>query len=146
MAAGGPGFLSGWRGLGRFWMIVLAALGFGAVILQALGPPQPAHQEAASVPQPVPEPPRIVHPDPTDRSASQAVPAEQRPGRDTPGPVADPEPGLLEPDPLAPDRSLPCIAVDGRAPMHAYAAGFDPTTTRPRIGILVAGIGMNEAD
>jgi uncharacterized protein len=30
--------------------------------------------------------------------------------------------------------------------MSAYAAGFDSTTLRPRVGLLVAGIGMSEAD
>src|SRR5689334_338743 len=140
MAARGTGFLAGWRGLGRFWMIVLTALGFGAVMLQSLGPPQgppqgsimpPAHP--AAVPQETLEPPRIIHPDLSGKATSQAAPAEPRPGRDTPGPVADPDPGLSEPDPLVPDRSLPRIAVDGRAPMRVYAAGFDPTTTRPRV-------------
>src|SRR5947209_4439187 len=32
MAADGPGFLAGWRGLGRFWLLVLAVLGLGAAI------------------------------------------------------------------------------------------------------------------
>jgi len=41
---------------------------------------------------------------------------------------------------------LPRIAADGRTPMHEYAAGFDPSTRRPRVGILIAGIGMNIAD
>jgi polysaccharide deacetylase 2 family uncharacterized protein YibQ len=141
-----PGFLAGWRGLGRFWLIVLSALGFGAVILQSLGPPPVPQQQAASAPPQALEPPRIVHPDLAGKPASQVAPPEQRPGRDTPGPVTDPDPGLLEPDPIAPDWSLPRIAADGRAPMRVYAAGFDPTTTRPRVGILVAGIGMNEAD
>jgi len=149
MAADGPGFLAGWRGLGRFWLLVLAVLGLGAAILQSLGPPLPPTQQpvaAAAGPQEKLEPPRVVHPDLAGRTAEATVPPEQRPGRDTPGPVADPDPGLLAPDPAAPDRSLPVIAVDGRAPMRAYAAGFDPTTTRPRVGVVVAGIGMNEAD
>jgi polysaccharide deacetylase 2 family uncharacterized protein YibQ len=30
--------------------------------------------------------------------------------------------------------------------MAAYAAGFDPTSLRPRVGILIAGFGMSEAD
>lgn len=151
-----PGFLAGWRGLGRFWLLVLTALGLGAVVLQSLGPPAATQQpqqaaakqqrQAAAGPPQVAPPPRVVHPDQAVRPAGEAVPRERRPGRDTPGPVADPDPALSEPDPAAPGRSLPCIAVDGRAPMHVYAAGFDPTTTRPRVGILVAGIGMNQAD
>jgi polysaccharide deacetylase 2 family uncharacterized protein YibQ len=64
----------------------------------------------------------------------------QRPGRNTPGPVADPDPLLLE------NGGLPRVAVDGRPPMQIYAAGFDPTTIRPRVGIVIASIGMNGAD
>ncbi len=30
--------------------------------------------------------------------------------------------------------------------MAAYAAGFDPTNVRPRVGMLIAGIGMSETD
>jgi polysaccharide deacetylase 2 family uncharacterized protein YibQ len=36
--------------------------------------------------------------------------------------------------------------MDGRPPMAMYAAGFDPSTVRPRVGMLIAGIGMSEAD
>jgi polysaccharide deacetylase 2 family uncharacterized protein YibQ len=63
-----------------------------------------------------------------------------------PGPVADPDPAMSEPSPGASNLKLPRIAVDGRAPMAAYAAGFDPTSLRPRVGLLIAGIGMSEAD
>ena len=30
--------------------------------------------------------------------------------------------------------------------MATYAAGFDPSSLRPRVGLLIAGIGMSEAD
>ena len=30
--------------------------------------------------------------------------------------------------------------------MSVYAAGFDPSSVRPRVGVLIAGIGMSEAD
>jgi polysaccharide deacetylase 2 family uncharacterized protein YibQ len=51
-------------------------------------------------------------------------------------------------EPLAGDAKLmlPRISIDGRAPMRVYAGGFDPSTLRPRVGLLVAGIGMSEAD
>jgi polysaccharide deacetylase 2 family uncharacterized protein YibQ len=41
---------------------------------------------------------------------------------------------------------LPRIAMDGRMPMQVYAAGFDPSTRRPRVGLLLAGVGLNQAD
>ena len=31
-------------------------------------------------------------------------------------------------------------------PMQVYAAGFDRTSRRPRVGLLVAGMGLNQAD
>ena len=31
-------------------------------------------------------------------------------------------------------------------PMQVYAAGFDTSTRRPRIGLLIAGVGLNQAD
>jgi hypothetical protein len=74
------------------------------------------------------------------------MPAADRPGRDTAGPIADPDPALLEPSPGTPSDMLPRIAEDGRRPMQVYAAGFDRSTRRPRVGILLAGIGLNEAD
>nr|WP_294548064.1 divergent polysaccharide deacetylase family protein [uncultured Rhodopila sp.] len=147
MAAGVPEFLSGWRGLGRFWLIVLAALGVVAVVLQSLGPPQPRQVARSEAPAVAPEPaaaaPEAVK---VPAAAAPAPLAEQLPGRDTPGAITDPDPGLLEPDPSARERQLPRISVDGRSPMHVYAAGFDPTTLRPRVGIMIAGIGLSEAE
>jgi polysaccharide deacetylase 2 family uncharacterized protein YibQ len=138
-------FLSGWRGLGRFWMIVLATLGFAAVVLQLLGPPQLRRAAQAEVVPP--EPSAMVTDAATAPAAAGPPPmAEQAPGRDTPGAVAGPDPALLEADPGAPDRMLPRIAADGRTPMHVYASGFDPATRRPRVGIVIAGIGLSEAE
>src|SRR3954452_13208639 len=94
-----PGNSKGWRRLGAFWLAVFAITVAGAGVLEWLGPP-PSAQEADSkpsgaaskavsqvsdvhgvvllTPRPVPVPPIMA-------------------GRDTPGPVADPDPGLLEP-------------------------------------------------
>jgi polysaccharide deacetylase 2 family uncharacterized protein YibQ len=46
---------------------------------------------------------------------------------------------------LAPNQ-LPRIASDGRLPMQVYAAGFDSSTRRPRVGLVLAGFGLNQAD
>ncbi|MBS0562163.1 MAG: divergent polysaccharide deacetylase family protein [Proteobacteria bacterium] len=68
------------------------------------------------------------------------------PGRALPGPVAGPDPTLTEPAKSGGGAVLPRMDASGRAPMQAYAAGFDRTTRRPRIGIVLAGIGLNQAD
>jgi polysaccharide deacetylase 2 family uncharacterized protein YibQ len=142
--------LSGWRGLGVFWLAVLLLVGGGAGTLQMLGPlPPPLHSQAtgtrpqlaAAAPLAAPSkpPPPLV-------TEHQEVPAADRPGRDTPGAIADPDPALLEPMPGAPSDMLPRIADDGREPMQVYAAGFDRSSRRPRVSILLAGIGLNEDD
>lgn len=43
------------------------------------------------------------------------------------------------------EGSLPRIADDGRTPMTAYAASFTATDKRPRIAIVIGGIGMSES-
>jgi polysaccharide deacetylase 2 family uncharacterized protein YibQ len=134
----------GWRRLGVFWLSVVSLTAIGGGVLQWLGPPE---GEARVVSAPVP--------------AYRAAPVEDasivvmaRPelvpppaaGRDTPGPVADADPALLEPVGDGSKDSLPRIASDGRTSMQVYAAGFDHSSRRPRVGLLLAGIGANEAE
>ena len=59
--------------------------------------------------------------------------------------MTDPDPALEEPAPGLPGRVLPRIAEDGRIPMQLYAAGFDHSSQRPRVGLVLAGIGLNTA-
>ena len=77
--------------------------------------------------------------------ATPPVQSGPRPGRDTPGPITDPDPALAEPAPGLPNRVLPRIAEDGRMPMQLYAAGFDRTNRQPRVGLVLAGIGLDTA-
>ena len=141
-------FFQGWGGLGRFWGLMLALLAAGAGTLAALGPPTPrvakpplAHPVAAVAPAPPTREPVVIRP-----MAPSARVLADRPGRDTPGPIVDPDPALLEPVPGSTREFLPRIAADGRKPMRLYAAAFDTTSTRPRIGLLLAGIGLSFAD
>ena len=142
----------GWRGLGLFWGVVIMLLAIGGVTLQVLGPPPPQRAVVAAVPAVGPQPaaPPATAPStaPTGQPQPtvQTGPARPRPGRATPGPIADPDPALLDQQPDQPDNPLPQIAPDGRMPMQVYAAGFDQSTRRPRIGLLLAGVGLNQAD
>jgi polysaccharide deacetylase 2 family uncharacterized protein YibQ len=135
-----PGPLSGWHVLGWFWTAILLLFWVGAGVLQLLGPPHadaPARRIVTHG-DPVPMPHAIA------RHAVEAV-AAMRPGRDLPGPTTDPDPALLER--FGEDRwQLPRIATDGRASFSIYAAGFDSTSVRPRVAVIVGGIGMSEAD
>ena len=129
------------RGLAVFWAAVLALVGLGAIVLQILGPPPhapPERREAAA------SSPRSAPPAPPEAPPSSTPSGE--PGRATPGPIAAPDPALLEPAPDVPGGMLPRIAPDGRMPMQVYARGFDRNNSQPKVGLLLAGVGLNEAD
>jgi uncharacterized protein len=133
----------GWRRFGAFWAAVLLLMGSGAGILQLLGPPAapPSHDAAPPAPVPLAAAPAVGVVAPGPRLVAPVLA-----GRDTPGPIADPDPALLEPLTKGSPQNLPRIGSDGRLAMQAYAAGFDHSSRRPRIGLLLAGIGMNEAE
>ena len=160
----------GLRALAWFWGGVLAIAVVGGGVLQALGPPPHRHPvarpEAANHLAPVATPaapdaagtrpssataaaataaPATTAPATTVASATVAS-ATGRPGRDTPGPIAPPDAALLEPVKGDPGVFLPRIAADGRMPSQVYARGFDPADTRPRIGVLLAGVGLNDTE
>ena len=54
-----------------------------------------------------------------------------------------PDPALLEPAPDYPGAKLPRIATDGRTSMRVYARPVDPSDHRPRIAMLVVGLGLD---
>ncbi|HJS87808.1 MAG TPA: divergent polysaccharide deacetylase family protein [Acetobacteraceae bacterium] len=56
-----------------------------------------------------------------------------------------PEAALLELVAGEPPRFLPRIAPDGRAPMAVYAGGFASSIQMPRVGLVLAGIGLDHA-
>ncbi len=142
-----------WRRLGAFWIGVLSLAGIGGGVLQYLGPPAATVSLAANGPPPPARPDVVATRRPPAGEAEQpALVATVRlappvvAGRDTPGPVTDPDPALLEPLSEGSKENLPRIASDGRTAMKLYAAGFDHSSRRPRIALLLAGIGMNEAE
>ena len=133
----------GARALLWFWVAILAIALAGAVVLQSLGPPPNAARSAArstaqTAPAAPPAPAAIV-------TRPEAVAADG-PGRTTAGPIAAPDPGLLEIVDKDGAASLPKVSADGRLPMQVYAGGFDRSNRRPRVAILLAGIGLNHAE
>jgi polysaccharide deacetylase 2 family uncharacterized protein YibQ len=131
---GGPG----WRGLAVFWIVILLVAAAGGATLQSLGPPGsavgPKPQVAVTTAPTVPDALAVAQP------APMAL-AGPTPGRSTAGPIDDPDPALLEPAKAGGGAMLPRLDASGRAPMQAYAGGFDRTTLRPRIGLIMGGIG-----
>ena len=144
-----------WRGLACFWGVVLLAGASGAGILQYLGPPRPhpvlAEAGAAESAHSHGDPPPAAPTPPVNAAATARVtpiPAPAHPSAPLPAlpTIGASEPALLERSALYDNATLPRIAPDGRASRQAYAASFDKTDTRPRVAILLAGLGMNEAD
>lgn len=133
----------------------------------ATPPPAPESPPAAA---PAPQPPPAAAPPGPAGAAPAAEPAEERaaaapaaaravvaappPAPDPPPlpaaatpeagtrPIPPPDPALLEAGRHGP---LPRIGPDGRTSIRAYGAAFDRRDTRPRIGIIVADIGLSAA-
>ncbi|MDR3524149.1 MAG: divergent polysaccharide deacetylase family protein [Acetobacteraceae bacterium] len=134
-----------------FWLVVVTLTCSLASLLIWLGPVREAAAPiAASSPSPpavAPAPPAgqavplLPHPPPVDRHPMPVADISAR-GRA----LARPDAALLEPAPHIPGGFLPRIARDGRTPMQVYAAGFDAQDHRPRVAILIAGVGMNVAE
>src|SRR5262249_36946365 len=136
-------FFFGWRGLARFWLLIAGLLAVSGVVLGLLGePPGPApHSAVRSAPaQLAAEPVRSMA-----KPAPAGAEGSMRAGRSTPGPIADPDPALQE-TVAGTSGSLPRIGSDGRTPMQVYAAGFDRSSRRPKVGIVLAGIGLIQAE
>lgn len=131
------------RALGWFWAAVLIVLAGGAGALQWLGPPHAAMAEHMAA-HPMPAAPKaMVAPTaglaPAVGEAAGAEAAAQ-------GAIAAPEAALLEPSQTFPGGMLPRIGPDGQMPMRVYAARAAPMDARPRVALLLSGIGMSETD
>lgn len=62
------------------------------------------------------------------------------------GKIAEPDPALLELSHAFPSAGLPRIGADGRLPRVAYRRPAPPPGARPRIALLMAGVGLAAAD
>lgn len=118
----------GWHWLRLFWVAVLLTFGGGAFTLHSLGPPPIELAEApsepvaqAEAPAPIPALPLLSGvPEPLRRHVHTA---------------------LTEPSVHGP---LPRIGADGRSPMRAYARSFDRDDPRPRVALILGGLGLNQ--
>ncbi len=117
----------------------------------ASAPAAPPQTEATQAAPPSSQPP----PAPAGQAATQPPPAApgalpgQPPGTPRPmpsaaprpGTIAGPDPALLEPGPHGP---LPRVGPEGRSALRHYARGFTPPVPpRPRIALVVGGVGLN---
>ena len=104
--------------------------------------PQPPVQAEAPAPAPASQ---------SVEAAAQTPAAPAPPAFDVPvvapdfpnaRPIAAPDTALLEQGRFG---ALPRVSADGRTSIRAYAGQFDRQDTRPRIGIVVADIGISNA-
>ena len=86
-------------------------------------------------PAPVPAPPAVPPP-----AAPAPPPLAPMPAREPPGPIAAPDPALLE---ASRHGAMPRVAADGRTPIRTYARAFPRDDDRPRVGLVVGGIGLS---
>jgi polysaccharide deacetylase 2 family uncharacterized protein YibQ len=94
----------------------------------ATGPPPSAAEASAQTPAAPAPPPLDVPVMAPDFPAARPIPA--------------PDPALLEQGRFG---ALPRVGPDGRTSIRAYAGQFDRQDTRPRVGIIVADLGISNA-
>lgn len=129
----------GWRRLGYFWLGVLSLMAAAGGTVEWLARSS-GHREAAPNQAHVTPPPVTAKPP----AAAETLARAAEPA--TPGQIAAPETGMLEWADAQGTTHLPRIAADGRIPMRVYAAPFDRNARLPRVGLLLAGIGLNGAE
>lgn len=126
-----------------------------APVADTPAPPATAAEPAAAPPPPTQAEAQIPaapdQPAPVAEAAAQTPAAPAPPPLDVPAaipdfpnarPIAAPDPTLLEQGRFG---ALPRVGADGRTSIRAYAGQFDRQDTRPRIGIIVADIGISNA-
>ncbi len=126
-----------------------------APVAETPAPPKatPDPTSAPSSPQVVVPAPVVVEPPPppADEASAQTPAAPAPPPLDVPvvapdfpaaRPIPAPDPALLEQGRFG---ALPRVGTDGRTSIRAYAGQFDRQDTRPRVGIIVADLGISNA-
>lgn len=96
-------------------------------------PAAPAAPEETAPPAPPPAPPMAGLP---------PVASDLPPAATGPALSEAPDPGLIEP---SPHGDLPIVGRDGREAWRVYARPFDESDRRPRIAVVLSGLGMDAA-
>jgi polysaccharide deacetylase 2 family uncharacterized protein YibQ len=117
-----------------------------AAVPEDIAPPtSPAPQEAARPPATAPTPP--TPPTPPPPAPIPAPPSMATPETRVPFPTIDglaqvPDQGLIE---RTAEGLLPRVGADGRKPWQVYGRPFDPADKRPRIALIIGGLGQSSA-
>jgi polysaccharide deacetylase 2 family uncharacterized protein YibQ len=113
------------------------AVGTLQMVTRATGPSTTTAALPVVIPDSTPAPPG---------SSDVREEAAPKPGPTLALRLAEPGRELVETAPNSLPESLPKNAVDSRLPMALYAASFDRSSALPRIGLLIGGVGMSEAE
>ena len=131
--------MTSFRPLLIFWACILGLLAGTAVTLQFMGPSlQPPIRHGRA-------PPKLVL---QEDQPARALPSTSNPVpalRMTLSAIPEPDPGLQQPAPDWPGRTLPRIGENGRKPSVTYAAAFDPAERHPRVALVIDGAGLDRA-
>lgn len=139
----------GFAALGLGWIALAPPRAPAAKLAQVLvpmpPPPAPPKPVTASIP-PVPPPPaQPQQPAPAAEPVAALPPPPAPPRRDRSSAqplLPAPDPALVETGPQGP---LPIIGRDGRQPWRVYGRPFDRADKRPRIAIIITGLGPSGA-
>ena len=138
--------LLAWRLLIAFWALIVVCAAAGAGMLAVLGPPPEQLSPAASAGTPHEQPVAAGANTVKLAPAAAETPVSPPPPRAIGAPIPAPDPALLDTAAANAPAALPRIGPDGHAPMQVYAAGFDASDKRPKIAVLVAGIGQSASE
>ncbi|MBC7802116.1 MAG: divergent polysaccharide deacetylase family protein [Gemmatimonadaceae bacterium] len=83
---------------------------------------------------------------PLPRTVAAPVPVGLPPPAVWNGRIAAPDPALLEPSRSFPLSTLPRVAADGSLPRLVYRRPESAPAGRPRVALLLAGLGLSAAD
>lgn len=133
----------------RFWAIasgVVAAVATVAIVMSSSGESAQATDEGPSVVINLQEPSPGHHADTPGTAHVDPVPEPPQSTDIGNALVAANGTVVIEPALLAPsaDGAVPVIAPDGRKAMHVYAARFDASDARPRVAIVMTGLGLSD--
>ncbi|WP_161988303.1 divergent polysaccharide deacetylase family protein [Elioraea sp. Yellowstone] len=142
----GGGLSPAWRALIAFWLVLLAG-GAGLVAWLELAPPPDS-----------PAVERVPAAQPGDAGATARSDAG-RPDGPSPGTAADGRPAGLDAEPrpeglgtpapahtaARPEGLAPDAVPEARQPWRAHARPFDQSDRRPRIAVMVVGLGISES-
>lgn len=141
------------RALAYFWLVLVSLGALGATLLEVLGPVpttvvSPITVESSGLPGTVTGSVPLAEMEQRVVSRHQINETILGPALSEPSAIriASPAPDLNEPSLAFPNQFLPRIGLNGRMARTVYARPPIPPDPRPRIGLVLSGVGQSEAE